>query len=210
MSEHPHLDQLKRQAKELLHAFRAGEPEATAEVHAHYTRADPATFALHDAQLVLARTYGFESWPKLKAYVDGATVRRLADAVRSGDLTQARGMLHSRPELANMAMAYGDERRPIHFAVMNRSAEMVRLLMQHGASARAGIDPHRDATTAWVLAKERGYEEIVALIEDEERRPKPRRASQKSNRKPAAMMRPAPPSPRETSNGSAPATLRAC
>ena len=173
MREHPHLDQLRRQAKELLHAFRAGKPKATAEVHAHYTRADRATFALHDAQLVLARSYGFESWPKLKAYVDGVTVRRLADAVRAGDLAQARGMLHTRPELANMAMSCGDEHRPIHFAVMNRSPEMVRLLMQHGASAQAGIHPHRDATTAWMLAKDRGYDEIVALIEDEEHRQRP-------------------------------------
>ena len=173
MREHPHLDQLKRQAKELLHAFRAGEPQATAEVHAHYARADRAAFALHDAQLVLARGYGFESWPKLKAYVDGVTVRRLADAVRAGALAQARGMLRTRPELANMAMSYGDERRPIHFAVMNRSPAMVRLLMQHGAGARAGVCPHRDATTAWVLAKDRGYDEIVALIEEEERRQSP-------------------------------------
>ena len=173
MHEHPDLDQLKRQAKELLRAFLADKPEATVEVQAHYTRADRTTFALHDAQLVLARSYGFESWPKLKAYVDGVTVRRLADAIDAGDLTQARGMLQTRPELANMALSYVDERRPIHFAVMRRSPEMVRLFMQHGASARAGVHPHRDATTAWMLAKDRGYDEIVALIEDEERRQQP-------------------------------------
>ena len=173
MHEHPDLDQLKRQAKELLRGFLADEPKATAEVQAHYTCADRATFALHDAQLVLARSYGFESWPKLKAYIDGVTVRRLADAVCADDLAQARRMLHTRPELANMAMSYGDERRPIHFAVMNRSPEMVRLLMQQGANARAGVDPHRDATTAWMLAKDRGYDDIVALIEIEERRQMP-------------------------------------
>ena len=82
-------------------------------------------------------------------------------------------MLDTRPELANMAMSYGDEHRPIHFAVMHRSPEMVRLLMQYGASAREGIDPHRPATTVWMLAKDRGYDEIVALIEDEERRQMP-------------------------------------
>ena len=173
MHAHPDLDQLKRQAKELLRAFLADEPAATAEVQAHYARADRATFALHDAQLVLARSYGFESWPKLKAYVDGVTVRRLADIVRANDLASARKMLETRPELANMAMSYGDEHRPIHFAVMNRLPEMVRLLMRHGANARLGIDPHRDATTAWMLAKDRGYDEIVAVIEDEERRQKP-------------------------------------
>lgn len=182
MREHPHLDQLKRQAKELLDAFRAGEPEATAEVRTHYTRADRATFALHDAQLVLARSYSFESWPKLKAYVDGVTVRRLADVVRANDVAGARKMLETRPELANMAMSYGDEHRPIHFAVMNRLPEMVRLLMQHGANARVGIHPHRDATTAWLLAKDRGYDEIIALIEDEERRQKPQEEEQQETR----------------------------
>jgi ankyrin repeat protein len=172
MHEHPNLDQLKRQAKELLRAFLVDEPEATVEVHAHYTRADRTTFALHDAQLVLARSYGFESWPKLKAYVDGVTVRRLAETVRANDVALARKMVETGPELANMAMSYGDEHRPIHFAVMNRLPEMVRLLMQYGANARLGIDPHRDATTAWVLAKDRGYDEIIAVIEDEERRQK--------------------------------------
>jgi hypothetical protein len=86
LREHPDLDQLKRQAKELLAAFREGETTAIAEVNAHYRAADPATFALHDAQLTLARSYGFDSWPKLKAYVDGVTVARLADAVRGGKL----------------------------------------------------------------------------------------------------------------------------
>ena len=75
LPDRPDLHQLKRQAKELLVAFRAGEPDAAAEVAAHYRGADAATFALHDAQLVMARAYGFESWPKLKAFVDGATVR---------------------------------------------------------------------------------------------------------------------------------------
>ena len=65
LSDRPDLDQLKRQAKELLDAFRAGEPDAHAEVTAHYRGSDRATFALHDAQLVIARAYGFESWPKL-------------------------------------------------------------------------------------------------------------------------------------------------
>ena len=61
MREHPNLDQLKRQAKELLEAFTAGEHDAIAEVNAHYRDADKANFALHDAQLVLARSYGFDS-----------------------------------------------------------------------------------------------------------------------------------------------------
>lgn len=55
MREHPDLEQLKRLAKELLRAYSAGDPAAAAEVNAHYHDADPAKFALHDAQLVIAR-----------------------------------------------------------------------------------------------------------------------------------------------------------
>src|SRR5262245_919788 len=86
LREHPDLDQLKRQAKELLRAFTAGEEHAVTEVSTHYRQADRAGFALHDAQLVLARSYGFDSWSKLKAHVEGITLKRLVDAVRAGDL----------------------------------------------------------------------------------------------------------------------------
>ena len=85
LPEHSDLDQLRRQAKELLSAFLARDPAATTEVTTHYYDANPSTFALHDAQLVLARAYGFESWPKLKAHVDGVTLQRLCGAIRRQD-----------------------------------------------------------------------------------------------------------------------------
>src|SRR5919205_126796 len=93
---HPDLRQLKRQAKELLAAYLAGDAEAQAEVRTWYRGADPATFALHDSQLVLARAYGFDSWPKLKAFVDGVTVQRLVVAIRAGDLAAVQSMVKAR------------------------------------------------------------------------------------------------------------------
>ena len=81
MRTQPDLEQLKRQAKQLLAAFQAGDSAAVGMVDAHYDSAQPATFALHDAQLVIARSYGFASWPKLKAYVDGVTIKRFVEAV---------------------------------------------------------------------------------------------------------------------------------
>lgn len=166
----PRLDQLKRQAKELLAAYRAGDAEAAADVRARFGPANPATFALHHAQLVLARTYGFDSWPRLKAYVDGVTVSRLADAVRAGDVARVRRMLDARPELVHMDMAESDEHRALHYAVLERAPEMVRLLMARGADARKGIYPYRDATSAFAIATDRGYDEIVATIVDEEQK----------------------------------------
>ena len=65
----PDFNQFKRQAKELLKAYRAGDASAVAEVERHEQAPDQAAFALHDAQRVLARSYGFASWQKLKSYV---------------------------------------------------------------------------------------------------------------------------------------------
>src|SRR5580658_4128098 len=86
---HPNLEQLRKQAKDLLDEHRANDP----------------AFALHDAQGMLARVYGYESWAKLKAFVDGTSVARLAEAVQAGDVAQARALLHARPELVRMDMA---------------------------------------------------------------------------------------------------------
>jgi ankyrin repeat protein len=170
LRENPDLNQLRRQAKELLEAFIAGEAEAVSEVNAHYVGAAAKTFALHDAQLVLARAYGFDSWPKLKAYVDGVTIKRLVDAVRANDVEQVRAILRVRPELVNTVEAWNYEYRPLHYAVLGRMPEMVRVLMQSGADPHAGISPHTDATSALTIATERGYEEIVAILREEEGR----------------------------------------
>lgn len=161
------LEQLKHQAKDLLRAYNDGESAAIAQVKAHYHDADPETFALHDAQLVIARAQGFQSWPKLKAYIEGANVRALVDAVKAGDEAAVRAMLKRRPELAGSGV---DNFGVIHHAVLGRHAAIVRLLMANGANARDGVYPHRDATTAHALAVARGDDEIVRIIEEEEKR----------------------------------------
>src|SRR5262252_2173783 len=166
MRENPDIDQLKRQARELLEAYRAQSPAAVVEVSAHHRTATPESFALHDAQFVLARSYGFESWPKLKAAVDGVTTTRLHEAVQQGDLIAARALLARRPEIVDLMRGgpAGFEIRALHIAVMKRDVEMTRLLLEAGADARSGIWANRDATSPLTIAEERGYDEIVAMI----------------------------------------------
>jgi ankyrin repeat protein len=169
LTKHPNLEQLRKQAKELLEQYRAGDPAAISEVHQFEGRPEPAAFALNDAQRVLARAYGYESWPKLKAFVDGANIANLAEAVKGGDAARVRVLLNARPELIAMDMADNDEHRALHYAVLRRDAAMVKLLMEAGADARKGVYPHRDATSALAIARDRGYSDIVAVIEEEER-----------------------------------------
>ena len=66
----PNLDQLRRQARELLRAAADGEPSALTRI-----RAFSARVSLSAAQLAVAREYGFASWPALHAEVE----RRLAE-----------------------------------------------------------------------------------------------------------------------------------
>jgi hypothetical protein len=61
----PHLDHLRKQAKALLKQVNAGEAEALAladEFHPVQT--------LADAQLVIARSYGFPSWPRIVRHLE--------------------------------------------------------------------------------------------------------------------------------------------
>jgi ankyrin repeat protein len=169
LPEKPHLDQLRKQAKDLLADVRDAKPEAVAEVSRHERNApDPTTFALADAQRILARSYGFPSWTKLKAFVDGASAARFLEAVRNRDLAQVRTLMATRPELVNMGTDALGEQRAIHIAVINRDAAMTQFLMEAGANARAGVYPFRDATSALALARERDFTDIVAIIEQEE------------------------------------------
>jgi len=63
----PSLEQLRKQAKDLLRAHRAGDRRAVARVAAH----EPGEpLKLTGAQHVVAREHGFPSWARLKAYVE--------------------------------------------------------------------------------------------------------------------------------------------
>lgn len=62
LPDNPNLEHLKKQAKALLDRMRERQPEAT----------------LTDAQHVLARDYGFASWPKLKSHIEAAVARGAA------------------------------------------------------------------------------------------------------------------------------------
>lgn len=65
----PDLDQLRRQARDLLRAAAGGEPAALSRI-----RAFSRELSLSAAQLSVAREHGFASWPALHAEVQ----RRLA------------------------------------------------------------------------------------------------------------------------------------
>src|ERR1051325_7858617 len=83
LPSNPSLDHLKHQAKDLLRALKQGDASALArlrEFHPQFSEGGAAdsrekNFSLSDAQFVIAREYGFESWPRLKQFVEASTPR---------------------------------------------------------------------------------------------------------------------------------------
>lgn len=74
----PSIEQLRKLARELQRSARDGDPDAIARLREHHPRppADPTAVKLSDAQLAVARHYGFGSWPALVDHlhvVDDAT-----------------------------------------------------------------------------------------------------------------------------------------
>ena len=80
LPNNPSLDRFRRDARRLQRAVRVGVPHAITLVERHHPdgmRVDRSAFTLSAAQLVVARSYGFASWPKLKHYLElAAELRR--------------------------------------------------------------------------------------------------------------------------------------
>jgi ankyrin repeat protein len=91
----PDLDQLRHQAKDLLHAAQRGDPDAVARISAVSGRV-----ILSSAQLALAREYGFASWARLKLEVE----RR--DILNSRDLSRLAALLADHPDMAAVNMEH--------------------------------------------------------------------------------------------------------
>lgn len=138
----PDLDQLRRQAKELLQLARSGDRDAVARFRAlpspssldASTRAD-APIALHDAQSLIAREYGFASWNALRERVEKLT---LEFGVACGEFVQA--ATDGRRDRAERLLALhpGIARANIYSAlVLGDAEEVVALLARDPSLATA-------------------------------------------------------------------------
>jgi ankyrin repeat protein len=99
----PNLEQQKKQAKELLTAFRGGDAEAVNRVRSELP--DKSVITLGDAQFVLAREYGFKNWVALKERIETLAGERMTPvdhfkkAVRDSDAKRLRRVLQQNAEL---------------------------------------------------------------------------------------------------------------
>src|ERR1700761_7473779 len=100
----PNLEYQQKLARRLLRAVWDGRVEAIARVRAFHPDPplDASTLKLHDAQLVVARGYGFDSWLALKRKIESLTLsplERFDRAVREGNADTVRELLEKHADI---------------------------------------------------------------------------------------------------------------
>jgi ankyrin repeat protein len=125
----PNLRHLKDQAKDLLNAGSAK--------------------SLAAAQLQIARTYGFASWPKLKAHVDLLEeAGKLKEAIYQNDLVRVKTIMLTNPSLHEAPIGYARdgpltwvaECRMPAVAPNQTRLEMAKWMIENGSDVHRGGD----------------------------------------------------------------------
>jgi ankyrin repeat protein len=111
LPDYADLTHLKHQARDLLRQARRAEADALArlrEFHPDYDRLVRTGVKLADAQLTIARVYGFPSWPKLKTHLEyQGLVGSLKQAIDTNNIDGVKRLMTSHPELHAAPLGYG-------------------------------------------------------------------------------------------------------
>ncbi|HEU4722221.1 MAG TPA: ankyrin repeat domain-containing protein [Gemmatimonadaceae bacterium] len=144
----PDLEWLRKQAKHRLVELRQTNSGAR----------------LADAQLLLARTYGFPSWRALKAHVDSLTIDgRLFALAREGNVDELRALLDAHPDrLLAREKPYGWTL--LHAAAQKGRLAVVDLLLARGIDAN--VREQGDDTYAMHWAAAGGHLDVVRRLAD--------------------------------------------
>lgn len=138
---HPNFEQQQKLAKRLLREVWAGDADAIARVGEFLPGVtDFDSLKLHDAQLAIARGYGFDSWAAMKRKIESLTkspVEQFDAAIREGDEARARELLEAHPEIRDRINEprFDFDSPAIHQA--KRNLPLVDALIEHGADINA-------------------------------------------------------------------------
>ncbi len=122
-------------------ALQAGEPDAIrriGESHPRFSDSSQAEIAaaeivLADAQFVIARELGFDSWPRLKKHFDSLSrsATNMHRLVIEGNVQAMQEAVAQDPESVNEPNESGLS--PLYTAALCRNRQAINFLLEHGA-----------------------------------------------------------------------------
>lgn len=142
LPEEPDLNIPRREADDLLKAWRAGAPEAFERIrqrHPRFRDADDAAIGtgkihLTDAELVLAREYGFGNWAELEERIAASSAAGLLlEAIHQDDRESAVQLLRAHPKLLHIPLWSGNWGPPMSHAANLGRLEMIQAIAALGA-----------------------------------------------------------------------------
>ena len=184
------LAQCRKQAKDLVKAFKLGDPRAFAAIRWNHPRFRGKTdaeilalpFILADAQLVVARMQHIESWPKLLEYLDAldtkdpATQRfeRAVDAIVTGDADALRMLIRETPDLVHQRSTRAHASTLLHYVSANgvenyrqvtppNIVEIARVLLDAGADVNAESGAYGGGSTTLGLTATSAHPRLAGV-----------------------------------------------
>lgn len=142
LPERPHLDVPKREARELLDAWRARELQALDRIRRRHPKYPDATnaslkaapFKLADAQRVIAAEYGFDRWSVLKQKIEShALTGALRVAIEANEAREVVRILRGHPHLVHLPVRSGNWGPPMSHAANLGRLEIVQAVAALGA-----------------------------------------------------------------------------
>jgi hypothetical protein len=142
LPEQPHLDVPKQEARELLERWRKKERDALERIRQRHPKlkdlGDDAIVAaalkLSDAQLVIAREYGFSNWAALKKRIAAhSAAGALRSAIHAGDRERVIAILREAPEMLHLPVWSGNWGPPMSHAANLGQLEIVQACAELGA-----------------------------------------------------------------------------
>jgi ankyrin repeat protein len=140
----PDFKHLRQQAKDLQKAYVAADRKAVALVKKFLSRAPRSAkkLSLADAQFVIARDYGFESWPKLKRRVEELSppketkppIEQFKDAINNRDAAKLKKILKQHAEVKAQINAPLFSFDTPAIVAGKSSREVVDVLLDNGAN----------------------------------------------------------------------------
>lgn len=142
LPERPHLDVPKREARELLDSWRNAQRDALDRVRRRHPKFKAATddaivaapFKLSDAQLVIAREYGFSNWTALKQRIAAnSAAAALREAIHAGDRQAVVAILRASPQMLHLPVWSGNWGPPMSHAANLGRLEIIKACAELGA-----------------------------------------------------------------------------